>query len=71
MTIVSLIGLVQQNIWCDRRSFADALIDHIQRDQTLIVGSNSLQELCTLLHLSGFCTASMLDKTPLRSRALR
>ncbi|KAK1021637.1 hypothetical protein LTS16_026362, partial [Friedmanniomyces endolithicus] len=36
MTIVSLIGLVQKNICCDWRSFAEALIDHIQRDQTLI-----------------------------------
>ncbi|KAK1807240.1 hypothetical protein LTR12_018416, partial [Friedmanniomyces endolithicus] len=64
MTIVSLIGLAQKNICCDWRSFTEALIDHIQRDQTLIVGSNSLQELCTLLHLSGMHTASMLDKTP-------
>jgi len=55
---------VQKNICCDWRSFAEALIDHIQRDQTLIVGSNSLQELCTLLRLSGMYTASMLDKTP-------
>jgi len=64
MTIVSLIGLAQKNICCDLRSFTEALTDHIQRDQTLIVGSNSLQELCTLLHLSGMHTASMLDKTP-------
>ncbi|KAK0839090.1 hypothetical protein LTS02_017590 [Friedmanniomyces endolithicus] len=57
MTIVSLIGLAQKSICCDWRSFTEALIDHIQRDQTLI-------ELCTLLHLYGMHTASMLDKTP-------
>ncbi|KAK1041061.1 hypothetical protein LTR74_018643, partial [Friedmanniomyces endolithicus] len=64
MTIVSLIGLAQKNICRDWRSFTEALIDLFQRDQTLMVGSNSLQELCTLLHLSGMHTASMLDKTP-------
>lgn len=64
MTIVSLIGLARENIRCDWRDFSEALIDHIQRDQTLIVGSNSLQELCMLLHLSGIHTASVLDKSP-------
>lgn len=64
MTIVSLIGLARENIRCDWRGFSEALIDHIQRDQTLIVGSNSLQELCTLLHLSGIYTTSMLSKSP-------
>jgi hypothetical protein len=53
LTLVALVASAQRNITTDWRKCINALVQLIEDDRSLIVGSNSLQELYMYLHLSG------------------
>ena len=63
-TLVSLVGLAKRNLRCDWSKCIDVLLQRIQSDRTLFVGSNSLQELYMLLHISGMHTIPVLENNP-------
>jgi len=63
-TLVALIGLAYKQIQTDWPKCIELLLDKIQTDRALIVGSNSWQELYMLLHLVGIYQISALEMPP-------
>ncbi|EED11905.1 conserved hypothetical protein [Talaromyces stipitatus ATCC 10500] len=64
MTFVGLLSLAKNHVYTDWSPFIKYLLDMIQADTRLLVGSNSLQELYVLLHLLGLFTSDVLRQPP-------
>ena len=64
MTFVGLLFLARNRVSTDWSPFIMYLLDMIQADKSLLVGSNSLQELFVLLHLFGLFTTDVLRQPP-------
>ncbi|KAI4850540.1 hypothetical protein E4T44_02685 [Aureobasidium sp. EXF-8845] len=64
LSLVTLVASAQRNISTDWRKCINALVELIEDDRSLIVGSNSLQELYMYLHLSGLWHSPVLDSNP-------
>ena len=62
--MAALLRLVKTRISVDWNAFMLAFLELIESDRTLIVGSNSLQELYMHLHLFGVWTTDALSKSP-------
>jgi hypothetical protein len=61
VSLVALVASAKRNILTDWRTCVNALVQLIENDRSLIVGSNSLQELYMHLHLSGLYHSPMLE----------
>lgn len=64
LTIVALIGLMKQTISTDWETCINDLINQIENDRSLLIGSNSLQELYLHLHMSQLWKSDTLTKDP-------
>jgi len=64
LSLVTLIASAKRNVSTDWNKCVDALLQMIENDPSLIIGSNSLQELYMHLHLSGLCHSPMLEGNP-------
>ncbi|KAM3077407.1 hypothetical protein ACMFMG_006752 [Clarireedia jacksonii] len=62
MSFVALLGLAKSRyVTADWHAFISSLVDRIECDRELLIGSNQIQELHVLLHLSGLFSNSMLS----------
>lgn len=66
MTFVTLLFLAKTRVQTDWAAFFSCLLDMIQTDRQILVGSNSIQELYLLLHLFGLFTSDVLERSPRR-----
>jgi hypothetical protein len=64
LSLVALVASAKRHISTDWLECADALLRRIKSDKSLMVGSNSLQELYMHLHMSGLWRAPMLGGDP-------
>ncbi|KAJ5559394.1 hypothetical protein N7513_001793 [Penicillium frequentans] len=64
MTFVIFLSLARNRVQTEWNSFMTRLLDMIQTDRRLLVGSNSVQELYLLLHLFGLFTSDVLQQPP-------
>jgi hypothetical protein len=63
-TLVALIGLVSRHIDTDWSMCLLSMLRMIEADRTLLLGTNSLQELYIMLQLSGLVSISALESPP-------
>lgn len=63
-TLIALIGLARKHVQTDWSRCIGLLMDKIQDDRTLMIGSNSLQELSMLLHIAGMYEVPTLNMPP-------
>lgn len=70
LSLVTLIASAKRNVSTDWNKCVDALVQMIENDPSLIIGSNSLQELYMHLHLSELYHSPMLEGNP-RDRRTR
>jgi hypothetical protein len=63
-TLVALIGLIRQRIETDWQACLQTMLEMIESDRSLLIGSNSLQELYTLLQMSGLMDISAMKLPP-------
>lgn len=68
LSLVTLLASAKRNISTDWRECVGTLVDLITNDRSLIIGSNSLQELYMHLHLAGLYHFSMLEANPREHR---
>jgi hypothetical protein len=62
MSLVGLLGLAKsRHVTTNWRAFMKSLVGRIECDRELLIGSNQLQELHVLLHLSGLYSNSILS----------
>lgn len=64
LSLVTLIASAKRNVSTDWNKCVDALLQMIENDPSLTIGSNSLQELYMHLHLSGLYHSPMLEGNP-------
>ena len=64
LSFVLLLCLAKSRIQTDWPSLMMSLVDKIESDREFLVGSNSLQELHVLLHLSGLFSNRVLERSP-------
>ncbi|KAI4736111.1 hypothetical protein E4T50_13378 [Aureobasidium sp. EXF-12298] len=64
LTLVTLVASAKRNISTDWNKCTSALVQLIEDDRSLIVGSNSLQELYMHLHLFGLYRSPILEGNP-------
>ena len=68
VALIALIRLVKSRISLDWDQAIRALLDRVEMDRSLILGTNNLQELYTHLHLSGVFSADTMKQRPERTR---
>jgi hypothetical protein len=68
LSLVALVASTKRNISTDWHTCVGALVQMIENDQSLMVGSNSLQELYMHLHLSGLYRSPILEGNPRKHR---
>jgi hypothetical protein len=64
ITLVALIVLAVRNVHTDWNRCITRLLMSIEKDISLIVGSNSLQELYMLLHMTGLYSTDCIRQDP-------
>lgn len=64
LSFVALLTSARRTISTDWRTCISTLVEMIEEDRSLFVGSNSLQELYMQLHLSGLWYSPMLETNP-------
>jgi hypothetical protein len=64
ITLVALIVLAVRNVHTDWDRCISKLLTRIEKEKTLIVGSNSLQELYMFLHMTGLYSTVSMRQTP-------
>ena len=69
--MVALIKIAKSRVMVDWEETLELFMQHVKSDRSLIVGSNSLQELYMHLHLSGVWTNDVLGKDPRQLDAAR
>ncbi|KAG9660887.1 hypothetical protein KCU95_g5194, partial [Aureobasidium melanogenum] len=64
LSFVTLLASAKRTTCTDWRACISALVSMIENDRSLILGSNSLQELYMQLHLSGLLYSPVLEENP-------
>ncbi|KAJ6003538.1 hypothetical protein N7522_006230 [Penicillium canescens] len=64
MTFITLLFLAKTHVQTDWAAFMSCLLDMIQANRQILVGSNSVQELYILLHQFGLFTSDVLKRPP-------
>ncbi|KAG9751191.1 hypothetical protein KCU73_g6395, partial [Aureobasidium melanogenum] len=66
LSFVTLLTSAKRTISTNWRACISTLVEMIENDRSLFIGSNSLQELYMQLHLSGLWYSPMLEDNPRR-----
>ncbi|KAG9694695.1 hypothetical protein KCU95_g5549, partial [Aureobasidium melanogenum] len=66
LSFVTLLMSAKRTISTNWRTCISTLVEMIENDRSLFIGSNSLQELYMQLHLSGLWRSPMLEDNPRR-----
>lgn len=64
MSFINLLSLTKVHVQTEWAAFTACLLDLIQSNRQILVGSNSFQELYILLHQSGLFTSDVLKRPP-------